>query len=167
MGIRSNQNWSDTIIAGVVLGVPAVDEVTGEFHWDGGVPNGFVDANGTFTPDGDEAVPVPMADLPGLKVPDWVQPTGAHDAHKQGVVVRDENGAMWENLTAANVHAPGVSGWRRIGDDPNEVFPWVQPTGAHDAYPVGALVTYNGQTWENTGSDANVWAPGVFGWVQI
>jgi hypothetical protein len=26
---------------------------------------------------------------------------------------------------------------------------WVQPTGAHDAYPIGARVTYAGQTWES------------------
>ena len=43
--------------------------------------------------------------------------------------------------------------------------PWVQPTGAHDAYKRGAIVTYAGKTWINTGSDANVWQPGVFGWV--
>lgn len=42
---------------------------------------------------------------------------------------------------------------------------WVQPFGAHDAYRLGAKVTHGGQTWENTGSDANVWEPGVFGWV--
>lgn len=45
--------------------------------------------------------------------------------------------------------------------------PWVQPTGAQDAYPLGALVTHKGQTWENTGSPANVWEPGVFGWVVV
>ena len=45
------------------------------------------------------------------------------------------------------------------------VAPWVQPTGAHDAYRLGAQVTHKGQTWTNTGSDANVWEPGVFGWV--
>lgn len=44
------------------------------------------------------------------------------------------------------------------------VAPWVQPTGAQDAYPVDALVTYGGQTWRST-TPANVWQPGVFGWV--
>lgn len=41
--------------------------------------------------------------------------------------------------------------------------PWVQPTGAQDAYAIGDRVTHNGQTWTSTSSD-NVWEPGVFGW---
>jgi hypothetical protein len=43
------------------------------------------------------------------------------------------------------------------------VDPWVQPTGAHDAYQIGDRVTYQGQTWQSTAAN-NVWAPGVFGW---
>lgn len=43
---------------------------------------------------------------------------------------------------------------------------WVQPTGAHDAYALGAKVTYNGQVWQSTAA-ANVWQPGVFGWVVV
>lgn len=35
---------------------------------------------------------------------------------------------------------------------------WVQPTGAHDAYPVGYKVTYNGKEYENL-IPANVWVP--------
>lgn len=42
--------------------------------------------------------------------------------------------------------------------------PWVQPTGAHDAYAAGSSVTHNGETWVNTHGDGNVWEPGVFGW---
>lgn len=41
--------------------------------------------------------------------------------------------------------------------------PWVQPTGAHDAYPLGITVTHGGKTWENL-TPANVWQPGVSGW---
>lgn len=41
--------------------------------------------------------------------------------------------------------------------------PWRQPTGAHDAYPVGAIVSHNGTTWESF-TAANVWEPGVSGW---
>ena len=40
---------------------------------------------------------------------------------------------------------------------------WVQPTGAHDAYNIGDKVTYNGQRYVCT-SDANVYAPDVYGW---
>lgn len=42
--------------------------------------------------------------------------------------------------------------------------PWVQPTGAHDAYPLGTKVTHNGKTWTSA-TAANVWEPGVYGWV--
>ena len=43
---------------------------------------------------------------------------------------------------------------------------WVQPAGSQDAYPLGAKVTHNGFTWEST-VNANVWEPGVYGWVKI
>lgn len=40
---------------------------------------------------------------------------------------------------------------------------WVQPTGAHDAYPEGSLVLHNGNEWASL-IPANVWEPGVSGW---
>lgn len=40
---------------------------------------------------------------------------------------------------------------------------WVQPTGAQDAYPLGAKVTHNGKRWTSTVA-ANTWEPGVYGW---
>ena len=40
---------------------------------------------------------------------------------------------------------------------------WVQPTGVHDAYRIGAVVTRNGKVWDSL-TPANVWAPGVSGW---
>lgn len=95
-------------------------------------------------------------------VPRWVQPTGAHDAYEVGVWVW-HNGLVWENLTAANVQEPGVSGWR---DPLNEWPAWVQPAGAHDAYPLGAKVTHKGQRWTSAYA-ANVWEPGVFGWTVV
>lgn len=92
----------------------------------------------------------------------WRQPTGGHDAYPTGITVTHD-GATWENLTPANVWEPGVSGWRQLGGG-GEPAPWVQPTGAHDAYALGAVVTHDGQTWTST-IPANVWAPGVYGWV--
>ena len=59
--------------------------------------------------------------------------------------------ALWVNM--------GVS-----ADEPDAIPEWIQPTGAHDAYPKGAVVTYGGKTWTSN-VDANVWAPGVYGWV--
>ena len=43
---------------------------------------------------------------------------------------------------------------------------WTQPTGAHDAYPLGATVTHKGKQWENL-TPANVWEPGVSGWREV
>lgn len=163
MSIRSDQDWSGTVIAGCLLGEPAVRE-DGSYEWDGGVPNGVVDDEGVFTPDGaDEKVTVAaIAD----SVPIWRQPTGAHDAYPVKMVV-EYQGARWVNLTSANVQKPGVSGWRQFSENTSTIFAWVQPTGAHDAYRLGAEVTFGGKTWKNTGSDENVWQPGVFGWVVI
>jgi hypothetical protein len=42
-------------------------------------------------------------------------------------------------------------------------LPWQQPTGAHDAYPEGWVVTHNGEQWVSI-IPANVWEPGVSGW---
>lgn len=48
--------------------------------------------------------------------------------------------------------------------------PWIQPTGAHDAYQTGDRVTHTGSTWESL-IDANVWEPGAPGtgalWLQV
>jgi len=51
--------------------------------------------------------------------------------------------------------------WKTVSLD--EYPEWVQPTGAHDAYNIGDKVTYNGQRYVCT-SDANVYAPDVYGW---
>jgi len=55
--------------------------------------------------------------------------------------------------------------WREYTPD-GVIAEWKQPTGAHDAYALGAKVTHNRFTWEST-VDANVWEPGVYGWNQI
>ena len=46
-----------------------------------------------------------------------------------------------------------------------EILPWVQPTSVNP-YRLDDMVTHNGSTWQST-NDANVWEPGVFGWVVI
>lgn len=40
---------------------------------------------------------------------------------------------------------------------------WVEPTGAHDAYPAGTKVHHAGNYW-HTALTANVWEPGVSSW---
>jgi hypothetical protein len=94
----------------------------------------------------------------------WRQPTGAHDAYPLGWVVA-HNGKTWENLTSANVWEPGVSGWREVVPENEGPAAWVQPTGAHDAYPAGARVSHNFKVWVSS-VDANVWEPGVYGWTE-
>ena len=54
--------------------------------------------------------------------------------------------------------------WKTVSLD--EYPEWVQPTGAHDAYNIGDKVSYNGQRYICT-TDANVYAPGVYGWDLI
>lgn len=71
---------------------------------------------------------------------------------------RTFNGKTWVSLTDYNVWQPPIA-WREAAENPA----WVQPTGAHDAYPQGFSVTHNGQVWVSD-IDANVWEPGVFGW---
>lgn len=43
-------------------------------------------------------------------IPDWVQPTGAHDAYAKGDRVR-HLGKVWESEVDANVWEPSVYGW--------------------------------------------------------
>ena len=52
---------------------------------------------------------------------------------------------------------------------PGEVPVWRQPTGAQDAYAKGDRVHYPtaaDPVYEST-IDANVWAPGVYGWTLV
>jgi hypothetical protein len=55
--------------------------------------------------------------------------------------------------------------YRQIPPD-QVIAPWKQPAGAHDAYKKRDKVSFNGSNWEST-IDANVWQPGIFGWVKI
>lgn len=59
--------------------------------------------------------------------------------------------------------ADAVSLWVRIDDPAIEWPEWRQPTGAHDAYPIGAKVSHNDKHWVSN-VDNNVWEPGVYGW---
>lgn len=59
--------------------------------------------------------------------------------------------------------ADAVSLWVRIDDPAIEWPEWRQPTGAHDAYPVGAKVSHNDKHWVSN-VDNNTWEPGVYGW---
>lgn len=45
--------------------------------------------------------------------PEWIQPTGAHDAYAKGSKV-SHNGKHWESDIDANVYEPGVYGWSEL-----------------------------------------------------
>lgn len=57
--------------------------------------------------------PNPDEPQPSEEYPEWVQPTGAHDAYAQGAKV-SHNGKKWTSDIAANVWEPGVYGWTEI-----------------------------------------------------
>lgn len=58
--------------------------------------------------------------------------------------------------------------WTEVAK-PGEIPVWRQPTGAQDAYNKGDRVHYpdaDGPIYESI-VDANVWAPGIYGWELI
>lgn len=60
-----------------------------------------------WTPD---RVPALFARVSVEEYPDWVQPTGAHDAYGKGDKVA-HNGKHWQSDIDGNVWEPGVYGW--------------------------------------------------------
>lgn len=56
-----------------------------------------------------------------------------------------------------------VSLYKKVGVTEDGYPEWVQPLGATDAYNKGDIVSYNGTLYICT-SNANVYAPGVYGW---
>jgi len=65
-------------------------------------------------------------------------------------------GKTWESLVDYNVWTPPVN-WREVVASGYPA--WVQPTGAGDAYGLGARVSHNGKNWQSN-NPANVWEPG-------
>lgn len=96
----------------------------------------------------------------------WQAPQGAHDSYCEGATVTHD-GKTWVSLIDWNAHAPGVSGWREVteGDAPAA---WVRPTGAHDAYQTGDVVSFVGRVYRST-IDGNVWSPSAYprGWEKV
>lgn len=116
--------------------------------------------------------------------PIWSQPSGAHDAYNTGDVV-NYNGTLYQSLIDGNVWSPDAypDGWKIVESGteeepttptepepeptPTPEYPeWVQPTGAHDAYNTGDIVSHNGKIWQSN-TAGNVWEPGVYGWDEV
>ena len=79
------------------------------------------------------------------------------------------NGTLYKCIQAHTSQADWMPSatpalWKTVSID--EYPEWVQPTGAHDAYNIGDKVTYNEQHYVCT-SNANVYAPDVYGWDLI
>jgi hypothetical protein len=73
---------------------------------------------------------------------------------------------LQEHITQDTWNPPDAPAlWKKLAPKTGGHPGWVQPTGAHDAYAKGAVVSYAGGLWISTAKD-NVWAPGVYGWSE-
>lgn len=83
----------------------------------------------------------PQSEIEGI-LPEWVQPTGAHDSYPAGFQVRHA-GQDWYvtgvDGNGHNVWEPGVFGWTPIGQEPEPGATWVD-TGVTIAQLIGAGV---------------------------
>ena len=87
--------------------------------------------------------------------------SAAADAHEAAALAADAARARAE-LADAIIDATAAL----MDDAHTDGATWVQPTGAHNAFPKGVKVTHSGKTWEST-TPANVWTPGVTGWREV
>ena len=102
---------------------------------------------------------------------DLFEPWVTDKDYAVGKIVTRPNGNLYKCVQAHRSQAdwepentPAL--WTKIGD-PSEEYPeWSQPLGAHDAYPLGAKVSHNGEKWTSD-VDNNVWEPGVYGWTKV
>jgi hypothetical protein len=112
---------------------------------------------------------------------DWTPPTVPalwveHRSNPDGLVwITDERIEEWTTrLYYSKIFTCTERHVSALGKEPNDyrshwsldLQAWTQPVGAVDAYASGDRVTHNSSTWESTVA-ANVWAPGVFGWVEV
>lgn len=65
-----------------------------------------------WTPPAVPALWVKIAD-PSVEWPEWVQPTGAHDAYAKGAKV-SHNDKHWTSDIDANTYEPSVYGWSEV-----------------------------------------------------
>ena len=115
-------------------------------------------------------------EFPEKFAPPWRQPIpGIDDENGSGMgyprgALTFHAGRIWRSTVDGNVWMPGVSAWHPEPDIEGVLPVWIQPTGSHDAYPIGFEVTHNGSDWRCTqgdGAGLNSWEPGVFGWTLI
>lgn len=80
-----------------------------------------------------------------------------------GIDVVAEIQRLWAAIHALEDSVGNHDGETENGEDAQEVAEYIQPTGAHDAYYYGRLVTYNGKTYKCIAPEgmACVWSPDV------
>lgn len=69
----------------------------------------------TWTPEDAPSLWTHIAD-PAQEWPEWIQPTGAHNAYAKGAKV-SHNGKHWISDVDANVWEPGVYGWTERAEE--------------------------------------------------
>lgn len=113
----------------------------------------------------------------------WTQPYGSTDAYMKGDIV-SYNGELWicemdYCVWAPGTNAGGVTIWSKYTpeepeepeeggkEEPTEPeYPeFVQPTGAHNSYNTGDIVSYNGKLYICT-MNGCAYAPDVAGWEE-
>lgn len=108
-----------------------------------------------------------LTDEQAVEVIDLYMPWVVGEAVAVGDMRRDE-GKLYRCLQAHTTQAdwkpalvPAL--WAVVSVE--EWPEWVQPTGAHDAYALGAKVSHKDKHWVSE-MDANVYEPGVYGWTE-
>lgn len=69
----------------------------------------------SWTPEAAASLWTRIAD-PAQEWPEWIQPTGAHNAYAKGAKV-SHNGKHWISDVDANVWEPGVYGWTEQAEE--------------------------------------------------
>ena len=120
------------------------------------------------------------------KAKPWAQPTSTSDMYLAGeyMVWTDgetyrcksdtgyspaEYAAAWESSVGGDQTAAGTETGSETETETETTYPeWTQPTGAHDAYNVGDVVSYNGKVYKSLIA-ANVYSPEAYpaGWQEV
>lgn len=96
----------------------SVEYVSGDIRQYNGLLYRCVQAHtsqATWTPEAAASLWTRIAD-PAQEWPEWIQPTGAHNAYAQGAKV-SHNGKHWISDVANNVWEPGVYGWTERAEE--------------------------------------------------
>ena len=82
--------------------------------------------------------------------------------------VLEEAPAQADEIATKYLEAKGRLAVEKGGTAPTTVPDYIQPTCAHDAYPKGAYITFEGKVYKSV-IPANVWTPTAYarGWEQV